>query len=301
VKKIMDREVFISHSSKDLPAAQAICRALEAKGVLCSIAPRNMVAGMPYTAPLARAIASCRVFLLLLSRHSNASPMVRREVERAIARRKPVLTVRLENVPPSEGLELLVSDIQWFDAFGMEASTYLPDLCAKVRLLLSASGYRLPDGPGAADGKPPIDRPAGAENPRPGFKLRYLMAAGALLALALVAVVLVAARANHANPERRPPDAVTVSSSSREDRQKEFKRRAKSFEDTMLNEDCSPADQQILEAKGIAARAPASEQEWMNRDIDRLDENCRIINQHTQASHDLVMELRAKRVLPKEP
>ncbi len=37
----MAHDVFISHSSKNKPAADAVCHALEGDGVRCWIAPRD--------------------------------------------------------------------------------------------------------------------------------------------------------------------------------------------------------------------------------------------------------------------
>ncbi|MBX3687117.1 MAG: hypothetical protein KF909_13335 [Rhodocyclaceae bacterium] len=57
------------------------------------------------------------MFVLLLSREANDSAFVRREVERAASKGKPVLPVRLEEVTPSRALELFISSEQWIDAW----------------------------------------------------------------------------------------------------------------------------------------------------------------------------------------
>jgi hypothetical protein len=41
----MARDVFISYSSKDKPTADAVCATLEANGIRCWIAPRDVVPG----------------------------------------------------------------------------------------------------------------------------------------------------------------------------------------------------------------------------------------------------------------
>jgi hypothetical protein len=41
----MARDVFISYSSKDKPTADAVCATLEANGIHCWIAPREVVPG----------------------------------------------------------------------------------------------------------------------------------------------------------------------------------------------------------------------------------------------------------------
>ena len=46
------RQVFISHSATDRDAAEAICAALEAAGLACWIAPRDIPAGTPWAAAI---------------------------------------------------------------------------------------------------------------------------------------------------------------------------------------------------------------------------------------------------------
>ena len=132
----MDRDVFISHATGDAESAAAVCRSLEANGLKCWMAPRDILPGTDYSAALAHAIPRCRALVLLLSRCANDSQWVHREVERAVTRGKPVLTVRLEKVAPAERLELFVSSTQWFDVFGVKPTIYLSELGKKVQLLL---------------------------------------------------------------------------------------------------------------------------------------------------------------------
>src|SRR5438067_129983 len=76
-------DVFISHSINDKTTADAICATLEASGIGCWIAPRNILPGKEWGEAIIEAINSCRVMVLVLSAQSNQSPQVRREVERA--------------------------------------------------------------------------------------------------------------------------------------------------------------------------------------------------------------------------
>jgi TPR repeat protein len=48
----MAREVFISHSSLDKPAADAVCSALENTAIRCWIAPRDLQPGRSFAAEL---------------------------------------------------------------------------------------------------------------------------------------------------------------------------------------------------------------------------------------------------------
>ncbi|HVK03692.1 MAG TPA: toll/interleukin-1 receptor domain-containing protein, partial [Armatimonadaceae bacterium] len=93
----MTPDVFISHSSRDKAAADAVCAALEAAGVGCWIAPRDIPPGMEWSSAIIGALRQSRLLLLLFTAASNQSPQVLREVERAVSLRQPIVTLKLEN------------------------------------------------------------------------------------------------------------------------------------------------------------------------------------------------------------
>lgn len=81
------REVFISHHSDSTgEIVRKICTALESAGVSCWYAPRDC--GPSYAASIVQAIRECRVFLLILNKHSNISQHVLNEINCAFDRFK---------------------------------------------------------------------------------------------------------------------------------------------------------------------------------------------------------------------
>ena len=112
---------FISHAKADEKKAGAIAKALEARGFKCWIAPRDVKPGRPYGDEIIRGIESCRNFVLVLSKASNDSAFVAREVERAVSKTKPIFAVRIADVQPAPSLELFISGTQWIDAFPGQA------------------------------------------------------------------------------------------------------------------------------------------------------------------------------------
>ncbi len=111
-------EAFISHTSTDAGKAKELCELLEARGVRCWIAPRDIVPGDDYRASIVKAIEVTPVVLLLLSEEANGSVHVAAEIERAVAKRKRVVTLRLEkDVQFGERLELHLSATHWLDAW----------------------------------------------------------------------------------------------------------------------------------------------------------------------------------------
>jgi hypothetical protein len=114
----MAHDVFISHSSINKKAANAICHTLEQNGVKCWIAPRDIPPGENYGAEIIRGIKGCKVFLLVFSKDANASVAVAKEVERAVlGYKKTVIPFRIEDVALSENLEFFLTDVHWLDAF----------------------------------------------------------------------------------------------------------------------------------------------------------------------------------------
>jgi hypothetical protein len=112
----MHGHVFISYASHDREIADRLCGTLESRGIACWIAPRDIQPGAEWAEQIIDGISSADVMLLIFSSHSNASPQVRREIERAVHRQVPLLPVRVENVLPSKGMEYFLGTSHWLDA-----------------------------------------------------------------------------------------------------------------------------------------------------------------------------------------
>jgi len=75
------RPVFISYASHDTAVAQKVCAALEAEGLPCWIAPRDVVPGTLYADGIVHAIDESSILVLILSQQAIASAHVGREIE----------------------------------------------------------------------------------------------------------------------------------------------------------------------------------------------------------------------------
>lgn len=109
--------IFISYATHDRPRALEICNYLELEGHACWIAPRNIRAGHDYGEEIIRGIENSRCLVLVLSSSANKSIYVKREVERAVSKAKPVFPVRIEDVMPSPALELHLASLHYLDAW----------------------------------------------------------------------------------------------------------------------------------------------------------------------------------------
>jgi TIR domain len=134
----MARDVFISYSQPDHACAFELVGRLEAEGINCWIAPRDIAPSADWAAEIMDAISSVRVMILIFSASSNLSPQVRREVERAVHKQLSVLPFRIENVLPSKSLEFFLSAQHWMDAFPPPRHPHYARLCAYLKTQLAA-------------------------------------------------------------------------------------------------------------------------------------------------------------------
>ncbi len=109
------RPVFVSYASADAPTAQKVCSALEAAGILCWIAPRDVVPGTLYADGIVHAIDDSSILVLILSEQAIASAHVGREIERAVSKRHPVIALRIDTAPLTAAFEYFLNQSQWIE------------------------------------------------------------------------------------------------------------------------------------------------------------------------------------------
>jgi len=132
-------EAFISYASPDRDVAFKIAAFLEGQGIACWIAPRDVPPGMEYGAAIIQGIENSNALVLVLSEHSNDSQFVRKEVERAVSKVKPVLPVRIREIVPSGSLEFFISSAQWVDAWRSPMEQHLSTLAQAVKAISGGS------------------------------------------------------------------------------------------------------------------------------------------------------------------
>ena len=172
----MQGDVFISHSKEDRTVANAAVAMLEGRGIRCWIAPRDITPGLDWSAEIIEAIEHARVMVLIYSADSNASPQIKREVERAVSQGIPIVTFRLADVPMNKSLEYFISTPHWLDAMSPPLERHLEYLAETVKLLLSRPGPPPASRPPAP--APPSPSPAPEPRPAPN-RMRLVAIAGA--------------------------------------------------------------------------------------------------------------------------
>ena len=133
----MSSEVFISHASGDAVLAQAIVHRLEAAGIRCWIAPRDIVPGTDFARSIIEAIEACAVMVVVVSENANQSRHVPREVERAIALDASLVPFRIADIEPSKTLQYFLASQHWLHALPPPVEAHIGKLIDAVSALLA--------------------------------------------------------------------------------------------------------------------------------------------------------------------
>ena len=129
------RDVFVSHASVDAPLATALCQHLEALGLRCWMAPRDIPPGAHYAESIIQALETCRATVLLMSAPALSSPHVLREVERTVSLRRLLMPVRLVDATAQGAMAYLLTGAQWLDLWTMDLPSLAQRLATSVRTL----------------------------------------------------------------------------------------------------------------------------------------------------------------------
>jgi hypothetical protein len=166
----MPFDVFISYSSQDNVAADAICSVLERNGIGCWIAPRNVLPSQTWAGAIVDALDNAGMMVLVFSTGANNSAHVEREVQAAFGKGLRVLPVRIEEVKPKKSLEFFIGVQHWFDAFNPPLEQHLQRLADVIKYILPPpligpqkpadyghghGGYTPPRPPGPLPAHPP--------------------------------------------------------------------------------------------------------------------------------------------------
>ena len=131
----MPYDAFISYCSEDKEVADAVCGTLEANKIRCWIAPRDVLPGRTWGSAIVDAIGDSAVMVVIFSQHSNGSPQVMREIERAVNKGVSVIPFRVEDVVPSKDLEYFISSCHWLDAMNPPLEERIGELADAILAL----------------------------------------------------------------------------------------------------------------------------------------------------------------------
>jgi hypothetical protein len=154
----MPFDVFISHSHIDKLAADAACATLEAEGIRCWIAPRNLRSGASWASAIIEGIDECRIMVLIFSSNANQSGQVAREIERAIHKGLTIIPLRIERIEAVGDLEYFLAGVHWLDSVDPPTREDLHKLAIDIKAILETTLGRHREGASPADERssPPI-------------------------------------------------------------------------------------------------------------------------------------------------
>jgi TIR domain len=132
-------KVVISYAQPDWDLARELMAHVEAQGIACWIAGRDVPFGADRATEIVNAIATARAMVLVFSASANSSTDVRREVERAFDRGVPLLPFRIADVAPSSSLEYFLSGQNFLDAYPPPLAPHYARLCACLDTILASS------------------------------------------------------------------------------------------------------------------------------------------------------------------
>ncbi len=133
-----------------------ILRALEQRGVKCWTAPRDVPPGGSYAEAILTAIENASCFVLVYTEHSNVSPHVLREVERALSLGINIMPVRFDASNISKSLDYLLATVHWLSVIGEPRSASIDQAAERI----AACVVEKEESPGPLREAPPPAMPA---------------------------------------------------------------------------------------------------------------------------------------------
>lgn len=129
---------FISYSSKNQEAADAMRNLFRKHSIDSWMAPYDIPAGSEYAEVLYDALVNCSCLVLMLTDVSQNSQWVKKEVNIAISNGKAVIPVKLEDVELNSSMKLYLNDQQIVPVRVVEESA--PDMQKVLTSVLAHTG-----------------------------------------------------------------------------------------------------------------------------------------------------------------
>lgn len=106
------KHVFISYKSEEYDQASAVRMLLKMEGIPVWMAPESIESGDNYPTAIGKALDGCGCVLLMMSKASQASRWIQKEIEMAIGLSKTVVPLRLDDSPLNFSFRFMIGDCQ---------------------------------------------------------------------------------------------------------------------------------------------------------------------------------------------
>ncbi|MGD0906557.1 MAG: DUF4185 domain-containing protein [Candidatus Acidiferrales bacterium] len=209
----MAHDVFVSYASGDKAVADAVCATLEAHGVRCWIAPRDVLPGIHYGEAIIDAIHECRIMVLVFSSKANLSGHIPKEIERAVSQGITIMPMRIEDVVPAKSLDYFIGSVHWLDAITPPLEVHLQRLAANVKTLLSRDVHAVNPVPRAPIAPAAAALPAMAHATPPAARSSWTSALIAGLTALIVVLALIIYWFNFRGGSAKPQSTMSAPAS----------------------------------------------------------------------------------------
>ena len=128
--------VFISYSSKEIEIANQTKLVLENNDIPCWMAPQSIPAGSDYATEIPSAITDCCAVVLLLSKASQESNWVPKEVGIAIGKGKMVIPFKIDDAIINDTFNFYLTNNQRIEAYNRMTDAY-KELVKRLKSVIS--------------------------------------------------------------------------------------------------------------------------------------------------------------------
>lgn len=142
----MAKSVFISYSSRDRMYVDKLKKMLDKMDISYWVAPEMIPAGSSYAREIPVAIQGCDIFLLVLTKESQKSIWVEKELDSAINARKVIVPFQMEEMVYTDIFRFYLNNVQTILAYQnpKEGIQRLKDVLVKILAGGDNSNYKIP-------------------------------------------------------------------------------------------------------------------------------------------------------------
>lgn len=138
------KSVFVSYSSEDRKFVNTIVQMMKEEKIAYWKAPEMIPAGSSYAREIPRAIKECEVFLLVLSRTSQKSIWVEKEIDSAISHRKTIIPFQIDDIPLNDTFRFYLNNVQMI-SYVLDKEDAFMELKKQLKQLLKKDGTQSSD------------------------------------------------------------------------------------------------------------------------------------------------------------
>ena len=133
-----NKSIFISYSSRDSEDVKKVIEVLERENMSYWKAPDKIPVGSNYAKEIPQVISGCEVFLLLISKYSQQSIWVEKEIDFAVNNRKTIVPLNIDGCEMTEMFKFYLNNVQMIFV-GNDEKAAMDTLIKRIRYLLGES------------------------------------------------------------------------------------------------------------------------------------------------------------------